>query len=373
VSKAKGLVVLGGLAALAAGCMLFPVVFAAASGVVHADALAEVETTDVRERIVQLLEAEALYRDRVDWAAARQRLRAAGSPEEADSILEQLIARSTGNHGRWIRASTMSTPSGRLQRTAQASQLRRPATQADPGGPAAHRSGTGDPIGWISIPAFKEDSAAAPEVRHQQQLAFAQQLQSQLSAEDQRALCGWIVDLRANQGGNMWPMLLGVAPLLSTRPDGKEMIGAFKVGAAQHDWTLDSGRLLLNGRPRMGLAAAPYVLRHPAPAVAVLFGAHTASSGEMVALAFRGRPATRSFGQHTAGLSTGNTPVRLADGSMLLLTASVSVDRDLKGDGEKLVPDVVVSDSADAEAAARVWLMEQPACKGAAMAPKVSR
>jgi len=373
VSKAKGLVVSGGLAALAAGWMLSPLVFAAAPGVANADAHAGVETPDVRGRIIQLLETEALYRDRVDWAAARQRLRAAGSTEEADSILDQLIARSTANHGRWIRASAISTPSGRLQRTAQASQLRRPATQAGTGGPAAHRSRKSDPIGWVSIPTFKEDSAAAPEVRHQQQLTFAQQLQSQLRAEDQRSLCGWIVDLRANQGGNMWPMLLGVAPLLSTQPDGKEVIGAFKAGRAQQDWTLESGRLLVNGRPRMGLAAAPYVLRHPAPAVAVLFGADTASSGEMVALAFRGRHATRSFGQHTAGLSTGNTPVRLADGSMLLLTASVSVDRNLIGNGEKLVPDVVVSDAADAEAAARVWLMEQPACQGVAMVPKMSR
>lgn len=40
--------------------------------------------------------------------------------------------------------------------------------------------------------------------------------------------------------------------------------------------------------------------------VAVLTGSRTASSGEVVAIAFRGRPRTRSFGEPTVELSTAN-------------------------------------------------------------------
>ena len=55
----------------------------------------------------------------------------------------------------------------------------------------------------------------------------------------------------------------------------------------------------------------------PAPAVAVLTGPHTASSGEAVAIAFRGRPHTRSFGATTAGATTSPNSYRLTDGATI--------------------------------------------------------
>lgn len=160
----------------------------------------------------------------------------------------------------------------------------------------------------------------------------------------------------------MWPMLVGVAPLLSTDPTHREVIGAFDAGSTHQIWSLQSGRVMLDERSPMALDSPSYVLRHPAPPVAVLLGPKTGSSGEAVALAFRGRPATRSFGQETAGFSTANKPTRLSDGSILLLTGSISVDRNLQSDGRKLKPDVAVSDSDDAEVAARSWLLGQPQC-----------
>jgi len=318
---------------------------------------------DVRQEILQLLERGALYRDQVDWPAARQQLQQASDTAEADKLLDQLIARSTGNHGRWIRASELSSRSGRMQRLASAKELRRPGNAANASALQQRQSGQTDPIGWVAIPSFKEDSTASQSVRNQQRLNFARLLQSQLKAEDAISRCGWIVDLRANRGGNMWPMLVGVAPLLGTDPRKKEIIGAFSTGALNQIWSIQAGRVLLDARAPVELDSPAYVLRHPAPPVAVLLGPDTASSGEMLALAFRGRPATRSFGQPTAGYSTANMPTRLPGGGMLLLTGSVSVDRNLKGDGGKLKPDVTVGDTEDATKAARSWLIEQPSCK----------
>lgn len=201
------------------------------------------------------------------------------------------------------------------------------------------------------------------EVLDRQRLTFARQLQSQLRKEDERDRCGWIVDLRQNQGGNMWPMLVGVAPLLSTDPKHREVIGAFVGGPQRQTWSIESSLVLLDERAPVALDSPAYSLRHPAPPVAVLIGPKTGSSGEAVALAFRGRPATRSFGQASAGYSTANVPTRLPDGSILLLTGSVSVDRNLKGDGGNLQPDVTVSNAADAEQSARNWLLAQPQCR----------
>lgn len=354
MARAKGLAVLGITAALAAALAILSI----AAPSQPADQL-----PDVREEILQLLERGALYRDQVDWPAARQQLQQASDIAEADKLLDQLIARSTGNHGRWIRASELSSRLRRMQRLASAEELRRPSTAAHASAMQQRQSGQTDPIGWISIPVFKEDSTASSSVRNQQKLTFARLLQSQLKAEDAINRCGWIVDLRANQGGNMWPMLVGVAPLLATDPRKKEVIGAFNTGAANQIWSIQAGRVLLDARAPVELDSPAYVLRHPAPPVAVLLGPNTGSSGEMVALAFRGRPATRSFGKPTAGYSTANMPRPLLDGGMLLLTGSVAVDRNLRGDGGKLKPDVAVGDTEDATAVARSWLIEQPSCK----------
>jgi hypothetical protein len=44
---------------------------------------------------------------------------------------------------------------------------------------------------------------------------YAASLQNVLRSLDVPTTCGWIVDLRKNIGGNMWPMLAGLGPLLT--------------------------------------------------------------------------------------------------------------------------------------------------------------
>lgn len=133
-------------------------------------------------------------------------------------------------------------------------------------------------------------------------------------------VCRWVVDLRGNGGGNMWPMLNGLEPLLGAGP-----FGAFGDAAVLHsrwvrradqivDVDLDEAASEVASDGATGrLADAP---------VAVLLGSGTASSGEMTAIAFRGRDRTRTFGAPSAGLTTANGSHRLPDGATLLITTT---------------------------------------------------
>jgi C-terminal processing protease CtpA/Prc len=101
--------------------------------------------------------------------------------------------------------------------------------------------------------------------------------------------------------------------------------------------------------------------------VAVLTSAQTASSGEAVDVAFRGRPNTRTFGRPTFGVSTANTTVQLSDSSMLLLTTARFADRLGNFYGYPLPPDERVEAERNADpgqdatvAAAAGWLATQP-------------
>ena len=116
---------------------------------------------------------------------------------------------------------------------------------------------------------------------------------------DKAALIGWMIDVRGNGGGNMWPMIAGVGPVL-----GEGVAGYFidPVGV-ETAWEYRDGAAWEGGVANQRVAA-PYRLRRDRPRVAVLTDNGIASSGEAVVISFRGRPDTRSFGDHTCGLST---------------------------------------------------------------------
>jgi hypothetical protein len=159
----------------------------------------------------------------------------------------------------------------------------------------------------------------------------------QLVAEvDQQGACGWVVDLRGNTGGDLWAMLAGAGPIL-----GEGEVGAFVyVDGRREVWGSRAGQALLDGRVMaQGLA---YHLARPQPPVAVLTDSSTASSGEAMAIAFRGRPKTRSFGEPTAGLPTKNDLKVMSDGAWLLLTVARTADRTGQIYDGRIVPDQAV-------------------------------
>lgn len=177
--------------------------------------------------------------------------------------------------------------------------------------------------------------------------------------------CGWVVDLRQNNGGNMWPMLAGVGPLL-----GEGEVGAFDYPDGQHDpWSYANGQASCGDEVVIAidraLVNAPLKLLPP---VAVLTSRVTASSGEAMAVAFRGRPDARSFGTETAGLSTANLGFPLADGAVLSLTVARIADRTGTVHDGPIAPDEVVNAPKglpdQALEAAVAWLLSQPACTG---------
>ena len=196
-------------------------------------------------------------------------------------------------------------------------------------------------IGYVKVTSF----SGAGEV------AFADQIQGVIATADQNNPIGWVVDLRGNGGGNMWPMIAGVGPLLGEGP-----LGYFidPLGVATL-WVYRGGASILNGSA-VTRVASPYMLRRGAPRVAVLSDNGIASSGEATLIAFIGRPNTRSFGAATCGLSTANRTHQLTDGARLTLTGSVMADRDRRPFGDSISPDEVFSDQTAAVQRAIEWL-----------------
>jgi carboxyl-terminal processing protease len=283
------------------------------------------------EHALRIMESEALKKAEVDWVQIRaEAYRAAAGaqhPRETYLAISSALWALGDNHSRFR------PPLGELPAELQIVAAR---VQPEPEG----RRLT-DRVGYVSIPGFSGEGATA----------FARQILDLLLAADGPEVCGWVVDVRGNTGGNMWPMLEGLSPVL-----GDGVPGYFV--AADDSWT--PWHITTDEVESQSLARDQI-------AVALLQGPETASSGEAVVVAFRGRSETRTFGQRTEGLSTANRTIELADGAHLILTVAVYADRNRNIYGAAIEPDELIPVDTAEEAvleSAVDWLLTQPACVG---------
>lgn len=183
-------------------------------------------------------------------------------------------------------------------------------------------------IGYVDLPG--QPSAAYSKT-------YAETVQQIIRDIDQTATHGWVIDLRRDTGGDCWPMRVGVGPVLGEG----ECAGFVSPG----EKTAVFYRRGQAGAEPWGVLSAvddPYQLKRSSPPVAVLTSQLTASAGEFVALAFRGHPHARSFGEPTRGLPTGNELKMLEDGAAFALTEALGTDRTGQAYDGPLTPDQVM-------------------------------
>ena len=194
-------------------------------------------------------------------------------------------------------------------------------------------------IAYIEVPGCHSGAA---QVLQQ----YADSLQAGLKRAYSKQPRGFVVDIRDNDGGNMEPMITGLGPLL----EGPSLGALMDVEGQLEHWHYREGTYFWEEEEGMS-ATAPLRLETGLP-IAVLTSARTGSSGEIVAISFIGNPRTRSFGQATMGLTTGNGEFPLQDGSTLLLASTKMVDRNGKVYTASIQPDVAVAETTAGKAAA---------------------
>ena len=158
---------------------------------------------------------------------------------------------------------------------------------------------------------------------------------AELKANDK--LEGWIIDLRFNTGGNSAPMLLALYDLLGdnvvwgTLDGNKKLINSTKLNKGFYDQGEKKSAYI---KPRGELIDKSKV--------AVIIGGLTASSGEVTALAFKGRSNTVFIGEKTMGKTTSNMVVTLPFDAIMPLSTGYDCDRN----GiyyKQIPPDIIIS------------------------------
>ncbi len=277
------------------------------------------------DEVLAIMQANSVNRNTIDWKAFREKVlkKAAGATTDEDAYPAIHYAVTLLGDGHSYFAPAIDTTSTDNGDNGEPPMLKDEVVPSD--------------IGYVRVRYCMGDTH---DTLNQQK--FANALLDDIKRQDKAGLKGWVVDLRGNFGGNMSPMLQGVGPLL-----GEGIPGYFmSADGVAHPFEYTSG------------SKAGYRLKEQNPYVAVLTDTLTASSGELVAIAFKGREKTRSFGYSTYGVSTGNERFDLSDGSRLLLTVSKAADRNRKVYGRKVHPDKVVHPDKALDEAVN-WLNEQ--------------
>lgn len=272
---------------------------------------------DFNKEIFTIIKKNSLFTDKMNWEDIKSESKQLGFTDN-DSTNEQLIfdfykqkLRAAGDkHSFFISLK-------KINEISKASVAEMPEGEY-----------LGNGIGWIKVPRLMTFDET-------KDIAFANSIRSIIEKIDtENTITGWIVDLRHNGGGNMWPMVAGLNALID---DGTA--GYFVQGKIKTSWPNENGKILGEVKP-----VSTYKIKNNKVRIAVLFDAKTGSSGEMTAVSFLGLPNVQSFGQTTSGYTTANYTFPLSNGGQLLLARTYITDRTGKSYKEGLVPDVVVDD-----------------------------
>ena len=202
-------------------------------------------------------------------------------------------------------------------------------------------------IAYINIPTFVSlDSILIKK--------YVDSLQALIAKLDNKNPTGWIIDISKNMGGNSWAMICGLGPILgngtcgySISANGNKMARIYNEG-----WVGWDTHLMIR-------KVNPYHLKKSTQPIAVIYGNQTASSGEVVAIAFHGKENTLSFGQETAGATTRVDNFELSDKAYLNLASGIDADRNEVLFGGKIIPDILIKENDTSLAEATKWLTEK--------------
>lgn len=189
-----------------------------------------------------------------------------------------------------------------------------------------------DQFGYINIPGMLLIDVSQDELNLKAQKMYNQIV----NLAKRHNIKGWIIDLRFNIGGNVYPMLASLHYLLGDNVVYKTL---------DKDKNLITVHKLKDGKFYSGDKLETIVKTSIKPdlniPVAVIVGKLTSSAGENVAIAFKNRQYSKIIGDSTYGFLTGNELIDLNETTKLAVTTSYIADsNDIYT--ENIQPDIFV-------------------------------
>lgn len=166
--------------------------------------------------------------------------------------------------------------------------------------------------------------------------SLANDIVSNINIIDNKSIKGWIIDLRVNTGGNMYPILLALKEFIGNNV----IFGGFRnaQNESSGNWEIKDHHLLIDGTPLERKSSLTYPNKERIPIVMLTSG-YTASAGEMTAISFIGRPDVYVVGEPTANYTTAVQGFEIGKSAAINLSTDYVIDRNHKVYKSSIVPD----------------------------------
>ncbi|MDM8177772.1 S41 family peptidase [Olivibacter sp. 47] len=291
------------------------------------------------DRIIRQTQEGSVYRKRLLWDTLKPQIYAAYNTAGTDTLVALraavglMLDKLDDNHSFILYKGKYIGRAGRRNTMDRLNQQTKNALKKQLGSPV-HIAKLANGIAYISVPGMPAGPKDGPDKAH----ILGQKLRDSLCSLDLSRLKGIIVDLRLNTGGNMYPMIGGLGPLLG---DGNA--GSFiRDGKILSTWGIKRSNVYLGRR------AFTTINNNCKPnrklKIAVLIGPVTSSAGEATAISFIGKKNVKSFGEPTSGLITANQMMALAADVYYYLSVSTEADRNGKEYTKPIQPDELIMD-----------------------------
>lgn len=187
--------------------------------------------------------------------------------------------------------------------------------------------------GYILMPGMNFEDVSPENINE-----LAQPMYDQIAeVKSKNNIKGWIIDLRFNTGGHVYPMLLALYDFLGNNvvygvlDNNKKLISSTNLNNGNYydnknktSWIKPKGKKLIKSK------------------VALVTGIVTGSSGEITAISFKGRKNTLIIGEITSGTTTTNEKREFPFGIYMAFTVGYDCDRN-GNFYEVIIPDIAIT------------------------------
>jgi hypothetical protein len=239
---------------------------------------------------IEIMKTRSYYAAAVNWPAAKEKAYSlaagAGNKAQLFPAIAGVFTQLGDHHGMFAQYDDMvrNTDSASVKRLTTAIK------EEWSKGPVIKAEMLGD-IAYLRLPGMPATSQKNIDF-------YANWLADSVRSLAGREPCAWIIDLRMNTGGNILPMMQGLAGFF---PDGLLSWSLNNQGATTGSSVIRNNIFYLDDSLKANLRQPVPVLHHAR--VALIIGAGTASSAEAVAHYFRNRKNTKLFGEASCGLA----------------------------------------------------------------------
>lgn len=186
-----------------------------------------------------------------------------------------------------------------------------------------------DHIGYIRVPGFS--IYGVDNVNY-----YSQALRDSVNRLIEQKATKFILDLRLNSGGNLYPMIAGLSTFLGNKPVGYSIDSNDSIVST---WEVKNGNFYMRDYQLTSIADNKYKMEK-CPLV-ILTSPLTASSGAMNAIVFKGRGNVKFIGEPTAsGYTTSNGYFQFAPNFTVNFATNFVADRNKNIYKDNVVPDV---------------------------------